>query len=154
MDRKSATARGAPLSELGIGFVPVVIGIVRIDVQVDDHMLGRLPGGRDICIAVLLGRFLVEKTPRDAEHQPSGTPVREVQERVEVPLHQLHRITAEVAPVILVDEAGRGDLGPARQRPQFGALALISGQCGWPSRERDWHPTRGAVLQGSRYGRT
>jgi hypothetical protein len=42
-----------------------------------------------------------------------------------IALHHLARIAAEVAPVILVGEAGGGDPGTGRQRADLGLLPFV-----------------------------
>ena len=73
-------------------------------------------------MAVLPRDFGVEESMREAEHQPARTPVRQVEERVEVAFHQLLGAAAEIAVVVLIDEPGGGNLRAARQLPQFSTL--------------------------------
>jgi hypothetical protein len=76
----------------------------------------------DVRVAVLPRDFGVEESMREAEHQPARTPVRQVEERVEVAFHQLLGAAAEIAVVVLIDEPGGGNLRAARQLPQFSTL--------------------------------
>ena len=68
--------------------------------------------------------FGVEESTREAEHQPARTPVRQVEERVEVAFHQLLRAATEIAVAVLIDEPGGGNIRAARQLPQFSALLI------------------------------
>ena len=60
-----------------------------------------------------LGRLDVQELPGNPEHQPASPPVGDVDERVEVAIHQGVGVAPEVAVVVGVGEARRGDLGPA-----------------------------------------
>lgn len=62
--------------------------------------------------AVLSGDLRVQEHARQPEHDPVSAPIRKVQMRVVVMLHQLVRTAFEVTPVVLVSEAGGGDPGP------------------------------------------
>ena len=75
-------------------------------------------------MAVLPRDFGVEESTREAEHQPARTPVRRVEEPVEVAFHQLLGAAAEIAVVVLIDEPGGGNIRAARQLPQFSALLV------------------------------
>ena len=57
---------------------------------------------------------MVDAGERNAQHQPMRSPVREVQVRIEVALHELRGIGLQVAPVVLVPETGRRDLRAGR----------------------------------------
>jgi hypothetical protein len=63
---------------------------------------------------------------REPEHQPAGPPVGKVQVHVEVAGEQLGRIGLEVAPVVLVPEPRRCDLGPHRDAAKL--RHLLGGQ--------------------------
>jgi hypothetical protein len=69
-----------------------------------------------------IGAASIKKTARQAEHQPAGAPVGQVQECVEVPFHRFVWAATEVAVVVFVDEPGGGDLRPTRQLAQLRAL--------------------------------
>src|SRR4051812_40820961 len=56
-----------------------------------------------------------------------GAPVRDVEEGVEVAVHQGGGVALEVAPVVRVGEAHRRDLGPRGQGPQLVHLLLDEG---------------------------
>ncbi|HET6193867.1 MAG TPA: metalloregulator ArsR/SmtB family transcription factor [Trebonia sp.] len=81
---------------------------VRIYYRLADESLDERRG---VGVAVLPGEFGVERGPGDAEHQVPGAQVRQVEEGVEVVRHHLLRVAAEAAPVVLVSEPARGDLG-------------------------------------------
>ena len=87
-------------------------------------MAAGLDERRGVRGAVLPGGLRIQHPARQPEHQPPRTPVRQVQERVEVPLHHRPRVALEVAPLVLVDEPRGRYLRPGRNRPQLGALFL------------------------------
>jgi hypothetical protein len=108
--------------ELAARLVPVVVCLFRGDVQVEDQVTVGLDERRGIRGTVLPGGFRIQHAVREPEHDLSRSPVRQVQERVEVLLHHLERVALEVTPLVLVDEPGGRDLRPGRDRPQLGAL--------------------------------
>jgi len=59
-------------------------------------------------------RLEVEQPWWQPEHQPVRPPIREVQESIEVVLHQRTRVPAEVPPLVGVDEARRSDVRSRR----------------------------------------
>ncbi len=90
--------------------------------QVEDHMLAG-GGHRHLGVdAVPFGDPRVKEGARDPEHDAMSTPVRAVQMRIVVTLHQLVRAAPEVAPVVLVGKGGGGDSGPGRELADLGLL--------------------------------
>src|SRR5437016_6920135 len=81
-----------------------------------DASTGTAPG-RANC-AVLLRDFQVRPRAGDAQYKPTRTPVCIVEEGIEVFCDELLWVSLEVAPLIGVDEARRGDGGPARNRTE------------------------------------
>src|SRR5215471_28608 len=78
-------------------------------------------------VAVGRGRLGVEEAPGDAEHQPVRAPVGDIDEGIEVAVHQGRGVALEVAPVVRIGEARRRDLGPRGQGPQLTHLLLAEG---------------------------
>ena len=60
----------------------------------------------------------IHQARRQADHQPVGAPVSDVNVQVEPVPHQLGGIAAEVAIIVFVDEVRGGDPGTTRQRSQ------------------------------------
>ena len=75
--------------------------------------------------AVLPGGLQAEQCAGQAEHHLVSAPVGDVEMGVVIALHHLARIAAEVAPVVLVGEAGGGDPGPGGQRADLGLLPFV-----------------------------
>jgi hypothetical protein len=98
---------------------PLLLRFLGLAPEVQDHMvLGHRQGGwtaRDAGTQVLE----VHRGRRQAEHQPPAAPVGEVHVHVEIADQQLGRVGLEIAPVVLVEEPCRRDLGTRRNAPQL-----------------------------------
>ncbi|MGI5285784.1 hypothetical protein ACQEVF_20930 [Nonomuraea polychroma] len=92
--------------------------------EVEDEVLAAGPGADLIAYAVAFGLLGVEHGLGEAEHDPVGAPVGQIQVGVVVTLHHAGRVPAEVAPVVLVGEAGGGDVGPGGQGTNLGLLPI------------------------------
>src|SRR5262249_42188750 len=69
----------------------------------------------------------IDERPRQAEHQLVRAPVGEVEMGVVPLLHHLEGIAAEVAEVILVGEAGAGDLRSRGELTHLGHFLIAEG---------------------------
>src|SRR5689334_22911952 len=97
-------------------------------------MLSRYCDGCDASIGTALNRagravslrnFWVEPRTRDAQYEPTRTPVRIIKESIEVFCDELVRVGLEVAPLVGVHEPCRGDGGPTRNCTEPPSLRRI-----------------------------
>src|ERR1022692_5017147 len=94
--------------------------------QVEDHRFGSDRHAYVAIDAVLPGVLRAEEHPRQPEHDPMRTPVRQVQVRVVVKPHHLLSAATEIPPVVLVRETSGSDPGSRRELANLGLLG--SGQ--------------------------
>ncbi|MGA5130079.1 hypothetical protein ACPCTO_09770 [Streptomyces olivoreticuli] len=87
--------------------------------QVEEKVGAGGPGVDVVVEAVGLDGGEVQGLLGQAEHQPMGAPVGDVQVGVEVALGHMARIPTQVTPVVGVGEAGGGDPGPGGEGPQL-----------------------------------
>jgi hypothetical protein len=94
----------------------VVVWLVVLGAQIEDEMLPRDLRAHRLADEVRAQRLRVDALRGDTKHQPVRPPVREVHVRVEVALDELRGVGLQIAPLVLVPEARRCNLGPCRGR--------------------------------------
>ena len=97
----------------------VVFWLLVLAVKIEDEVLACDLRACGIADEVPLEALRVHARHRDVQHQSMRSPVREVHVCVEVLLDELYRVGLQIAPLVLVPEARRCDLGARRDRAEF-----------------------------------
>src|SRR6185312_2304888 len=99
--------------------MPVVINLHFITANVDNQVIAGRPHFDPIDLAKKrIDVRLVHEALRHPQHQAPRAPVRQIKVEVEPALHELARVTFEIAPLVVVSEARRGDPRTRRNRSQ------------------------------------